>query len=95
MARQYFEDIAKGFCQKKNIKITYRRKAKELKLDHFWGEIKTFAASTLDAQLVTDINANITTVYNPLSHGNPVNISRQEVKQAIDALKKVKAEFDR
>jgi hypothetical protein len=94
MARQYFEDIAKGFCQKKNIKIKYRRKAKELKLDDFWNEIKAFGPNSLDAQLVTDINANITTIYNPLSHGNPINISTQEVRQAIEALKRLKREFD-
>ncbi len=95
MARQYFEDIAKGFCQKKDIKIKYRRKAKELMLNDFWGEIKTSTKITLDAQLVTDINANITTIYNPLSHGNPVNISREEVRQAINALKQLKTEFDK
>lgn len=95
MARQYFEDIAKCFCQKKGIKVRYQRNVKKYGLNDFWGEIKTSTKITLDAQLVTDINANITTIYNPLSHGNPVNISRQEVRQAIDALKRLKTEFDK
>lgn len=96
MARQYFEDIAKGICQKKRIKVKYQRNAKKYSLNDFWEEIiKPSNGMVLDAQLVRDIKADITTIYNPLSHGNPVNISRQEVGQAIESLKRLKTEFDR
>lgn len=96
MARQYFEDIAKGFCQKKHIKVRYQRNSKRYSLNDFWREIIEPANNiNLDPQLVRDINADITTIYNPLSHGNPVNVSLQEVRKAIDTLKKLKAEFNR
>lgn len=96
MARQYFEDIAKGFCQKKNIKVKYQRNAKKYSLNDFWEEIiNPLNKITLDAQLIKDIRADITTIYNPLSHGNPVNVSLQEVRKAIDALKRLKSEFNK
>lgn len=95
MARQYFEDIAKGFCQKKNIKVRYHRSAKKYSLNDFWVEIIEPSNNiNLDAQLVKDIRADITTIYNPLSHGTPVNISLQEMRKAIDTLKRLKAEFN-
>lgn len=96
MARQYFEDIAKGVCDKKGIKVRYRRKAKLLKLDEVWNAIIDAPDKVkLDAQLVTDIKADVTTIYNPFSHGNPTNVSSADVKRAIDRLKTLKTEFDK
>jgi hypothetical protein len=96
MARQYFEDIAKGFCQKKSIKVRYHRKAKKYSLSEFWDEIiRPSNGVGLNAQLVTDIQADITTIYNPLSHGEAINVSSQEIRNAIDRLKTLKTEFDR
>lgn len=96
MARQYFEDIAKNACDKKAIKIRYRRKAKLLKLDDVWkGIIDSPDKVKLDAQLITDITADITTIYNPLSHGNPINVSSAAVRSAIDRLKILKIELDK
>ncbi|MFY9619734.1 MAG: AAA family ATPase [Pyrinomonadaceae bacterium] len=95
MARQYFEDIAKGACDKKNIKVRFRRKAKELKLDDLWkGILESPDKIALEAQLVTDIKADVTTIYNPLSHGNPVNVSSDDVRRAIDRLKTLKIKFN-
>jgi hypothetical protein len=96
MARQYFEDIAKGVCDKKGIKVRYRRKAKLLKLDEVWkGILDAPDRVSLDAQLVTDITADVTTIYNPLSHGNPINVPSTDVQRAIDRLKTLKIEFDK
>lgn len=96
MARQYFEDIAKGVCDKKGIKIRYRRKAKQLKLDEVWrGIIEAPDKVKLDAQLITDIKADLATIYNPLSHGNPITVPSAEVRKAIDRLKTLKTEFDK
>jgi energy-coupling factor transporter ATP-binding protein EcfA2 len=96
MARQYFEEIAKGVCDKKGIKIRYRRKAKELKLADLWkGIIESPDKVTLDAQFVTDIKSDVSTIYNPFSHGNPVNVSSEDVRRAINRLKTLKTEFDK
>lgn len=96
MARQYFEDIAKNVCDKRGIKVRYRRKAKHLKLDEIWkGIIEASDKLKLDAQLVTDITADKTTIYNPLSHGTPINVSSGDVRRAIDRLKALKTEFDK
>jgi energy-coupling factor transporter ATP-binding protein EcfA2 len=96
MARQYFEDIAKGFCQTKAIKVRYHRKPKKYALSEFWQEILLPSNGVgLTAQLVTDIQADITTIYNPLSHGDVINVTSQEVRSAIDRLKTLKAEFDK
>jgi energy-coupling factor transporter ATP-binding protein EcfA2 len=95
MARQYFEDIAKGVCDKRAIKVRYRRKAKELKLDDLWKAILDVPGRVaIDAQLITDIKSDIATIYNPLSHGNPINLSTDDVKRAIARLKTLKQKFD-
>lgn len=96
MARQYFEDIAKGFCQKKAIKVRYHRKPKKYALSEFWEEIiRPSNGVGLAGQLVTDIQADITTIYNPLSHGESITVPSQEIRKAIDRLKALKAEFDK
>ncbi len=96
MARQYFEDIAKGVCDNKSIKVKYRRASKLLKLDDLWnGIIESPDKVKLDAQLITDIKTDVKTIYNPFSHGNPHNVSSSDVRRAIDRLKTLKTEFDK
>jgi len=96
MARQYFEDIAKNVCDKRGIKVRYRRKAKTLKLDDVWkGIIEAPDKVQLDAQLITDIKADVATIYNPFSHGNPANVSGMDVRRAIDRLKTLKTAFNK
>ena len=103
--RTTFETILKEYCDKKGLHVRYYEDPKKLKTEDFWVKIKgeTKQDKTypdhkilkLDLTLVDDIELYHRIILNPLSHATIMNISRGEIKKAIEAVKRLKSELDR
>ena len=103
--RTTFETILRKYCDKKDLHVRYCEDPKKLKTEDFWVKIKgeTKQDKTypdhkilkLDLTLVDDIELYRRIILNPLSHATIMNISRKEIKKAIEAVKRLKSELDR
>lgn len=97
--RTAFEVLIKRFCEKKNLSVRYKEKAKELTIPDFWNPIKSHLKKDkhgndipyLDAGLVKEVELYLSLVMNPLSHSRIVTVFRQEVVDAIATIQKLDA----
>ena len=98
--RTAFEEIIKRFCDKRNLKVRYCENPKELTTKDFWEVIIAQEKRSpihpeqnillLDQKLVDEIESAQRFILNPLSHANIVEIYRQELKETIDAVERLK-----
>ena len=96
--RTAFEAIIKGFCEKKGIHVKYRENVNKLTSNDFWIQIKKRKIRDrktkkykplLKHALVKKIESARRFTLNPLSHANVVNIPKNELKDAIDAIEEL------
>jgi len=96
--RTAFEVLIKKFCEKKNLAVRYKEKAKELTIGDFWNPILAHtkrdrhgnAVTYLEEQIVRDVEQYLSLVMNPLSHSRIVTVYRKEIEDAIATIKRLK-----
>ncbi|MBD2425734.1 AAA family ATPase [Phormidium sp. FACHB-1136] len=97
--RTAFEVKIKWFCEKKNIPVKYREKPKDLTSNDFWEPIKNAKDQNgnpkyIDANLAAGVELYRSLVMNPLSHARLVNVSRQEIENAINTIENLENLLD-
>ena len=95
--RTAFEAAIKQYCGKKELPVRYCENPKNLRSDDFWVPIKTEKKENgillLDLTLVDKIELYRNIILNPLSHATIVNISRQELEDAMKAVEELQNEL--
>ena len=91
--RTAFEAAIKQYCDKKQLPVRYCENPKNLRSDDFWVPIKTEKKENgillLDLILVDKIELCRSVILNPLSHATIVNIPRQELEDAMNAVEEL------
>ena len=91
--RSAFEAAIKQYCDKKELPVRYCENPKNLRSDDFWVPIKTEKKENgillLDLILVDKIELCRSIILNPLSHATIVNIPRQELEDAMNAVEEL------
>lgn len=89
-ARAAFEGRIKNYCEKKKLCVRYASSPEKMKSEWLWTAIKEKAKAdgkTADYQKTfTDIETNRKIILNPLSHFDPVAVTRNEIESAINAI---------
>ena len=93
-ARAAFESRIKKVCDKKGIKVAYKRDPNELSIDALWSGIKqrqiareaiqrskptVTVPDFISNALILDVEGVRSKVLNALSHANPPNLDKSEV----------------
>ena len=93
--RTAYEAIIKGYCEKNNIGVKYREDRNELDSNDFWTLIRDKKITDpksnrpkrlLKLALVKKVESARKFTLNPLSHANIVNIPKNELEDAIEAV---------
>ncbi len=96
--RSAFEAAIKQYCDKKELPVRYCENPKNLRSDDFWVPIKTEKKENgillLDLILVDKIELCRSIILNPLSHATIVNIPRQELEDAMNAVEELQNELN-
>jgi hypothetical protein len=86
-ARAAFEGRVKNYCESKSLPVRYSSDPRKMESEWFWKAIKDKAAAdgkTADyQQLFRDIETHRKIILNPLSHADPVSVTRTEIEAAI------------
>lgn len=86
--RTEFERIVKKICEKRRLKVLYKKNAKEIKSDDFWQSIKSNL--NIDKQLVKNIETYRSIVMNPFSHYDLEKPEfKVELEKTIEAVKQL------
>ena len=93
--RSAFEDMLKGFCDKKTVEIDYRRNPTEYSTDDFWKVVKKTAKNKqgdlyVSEELARQVQSIRKILLNPLSHAATKGVHSSEVREAIDILNALK-----
>lgn len=97
--RKAFEVKIKSFCEKMDIPVKYRERAKDLDTNDFWEPIKNAKKSDgtpkyISAALIPLIEQHRTFIMNPLSHATLATAPTREIQDAIDTMKQLENELD-
>jgi len=92
--RSAYEREIKYFCDKHNLVVRYCENHKQQKSDDFWQVVKSQktqdGADMLDPVLINQIELYRASILNQLSHTAPVNLVRNEVRDARQAVTHLK-----
>ncbi|HEY6346730.1 MAG TPA: AAA family ATPase [Bryobacteraceae bacterium] len=93
-ARAAFEAKIKSYCEKKSVRVPYKRDPKAIEAEALWNAATGHALDNVppaDKPALQSKFLAITTarrvVLNPLSHAAPIAITRAEIQAAIDAVR--------
>lgn len=97
--RTAFEVIIEDFCERKHLPVKYHRNPNKQDTKYFWDAIKNENKRMtdendpvlLDQDLINDIELYRSRILNPLSHATITNIPKQEIKDTIEAVERLKA----
>lgn len=100
-ARVAFELVLKKLCDKKAIPVRFHLEPRQLTTDELLTAVESWLKDTSRTAIKPLIDPAITSirmwrkvVLNPFSHSTPVNLTAAEVIGAIDAVEKLKLDFD-
>ena len=94
--RTAFETIIKKYCDDERLPVRYRSDPKKLDSQDFWDSIKIKNKVTckLKQTLIHEIELGRSIILNPLSHATIVNIPRQELEDAMNAVEELQNELN-
>lgn len=105
-ARSHFEKIMKKFCQRKNVTVRFNEEVRFVSANDLWMAIEKKSAFNLEENntkgksewvitdnLIKKINRNSKTLLNEAVHSSSITIHGAEMREAIDAVKELEAEF--
>jgi len=96
--RSAYERLVIEFCGRHRLLVRYCESPKGYKSDDFWTVVKTREYKTgervLSTSLVDDIEMYRSSILNQLSHTEPSNVFRREVKGALDAVTKLRTSLE-
>lgn len=97
--RLAFEKMLKDFCDKKRLKVPYSHTGTQ-DIEVFWWAIcqekisQNQQKQLIDETLKKEVVTFRQTVYNPLAHAHPTNLTRYEVKCGLLVLEWLKRVLD-
>lgn len=98
--RKAFEVKIKSFCEKMNLRVTYRERAKDLDTNDFWEPIINAKNSDgtpknyISTALISLLEQHRTFIMNPLSHATLAIAPTREIQDAIDTMRQLENELD-
>ena len=90
------KSLIKKYCDDERLPVRYRSDPKKLDSQDFWDSIKIKNKVTckLKQTLIHEIELGRSIILNPLSHATIVNIPRQELEDAMNAVEELKNELN-
>lgn len=89
-ARAAFESWARKYCEDKRVKVPYSADPRGIKSETLWQGIKTRLIEKnqlpVHQQRIDNLESYRRVVLNPYSHAQPVQIEREEIERAINAV---------
>ena len=98
--RKAFEVRIKSFCEKMNLRVKYRERAKDLDTNDFWEPIINAKNSDgtpknyISTALISLLDQHRTFIMNPLSHATLAFAPAREIQDAIDTMRRLENELD-
>ena len=94
--RTAFETIINEYCEDARLRVRYRSNPKKLDSQDFWDSIKkrNKVDGKLEQPLIHKIELCRSIILNPLSHATIVNIPRQELEDAMNAVEELQNELN-
>lgn len=96
--RTAFEQILKQFCDKYWLKVKYQENPKKLTSEDFWDAVCQYkqkdGTRVINQTEKKEIELYRTLIMNPLNHSRITQTYKQEIQDAIDAVKKLKNILD-
>jgi energy-coupling factor transporter ATP-binding protein EcfA2 len=91
-ARTAFEIMLKNFCDNKKLSVRYCKDVKKLQSEDFWQAVRNFDGLT--PELISNVELYRAVVLNPLSHSRIIEITKNEVGKAIEAIEQLENALD-
>lgn len=92
--RTGWESVMRTFCEAHHLKVPLKRSTYEYKAEEFWNMVKAYEFKSkhrlVEDSLVGEIKMCQDYVLNPLCHNDPARPTREEVRRAHGALKRLR-----
>ncbi len=98
--RKAFEVKIKSFCEKMNIPVKYRERAKDLNTNDFWEPIihaknaDGTPKNYISTELISLLEQHRTFIMNPLSHATLATAPTREIQNAIETMQQLERELN-